>query len=139
MNRRELLKLGGILAVSAGLPALTNAAPTPMAGGIFYTKGKPGRWAGREATHVPILSTTQTQNGIVLNVVNNSHPMEAYQHYIVKHVILDADFNFGAEKLFNPSVDKQASSSFNLGNYKGVVHVLSVCNLHDTWLTAIQI
>jgi len=139
MNRRDFIKLAPVLAVSAGIPGLVNAAPTPMAGGVFYTKGKPGRWAGREATHIPVLSITQTQTGIILNVANNSHPMEAYKHYIVKHVILDANFKFGAEKLFNPTTDQKAISSFNLGNYQGVVHVLSVCNLHDTWLTAIKI
>jgi len=62
--------------------------------------------------------------------------MNAYQHYIVKHILLDQDFNFIAEKLFDPTKDKIAVSDFNINNYKGTIHVLSVCNKHDTWLNS---
>lgn len=138
MNRRELLKFSGAIALGAGLPYIAQAAPNPMAGGVFYTQGKPGRWSAKVASHVPQLNATQVSGSTVLNVVT-PHPMDGHKHYIVKHVVLDADFKFGGEKLFDPLVDQQAKSSFNLGNYKGIVHVLSVCNLHDTWLTAISI
>ena len=61
--------------------------------------------------------------------------MKGYEHYIVKHIVLDKDYNFITEKVFDPAKDKAPISEHDLGAYKGEVNVLSVCNLHDTWLS----
>jgi len=114
------------------------STPLPGAGGIFYTKGSPGRWSSKTASHLPQLSViTDNSGNKILNVVT-PHTMNGYQHYIVKHVVLDADFKFAGENIFDPMTQK-AESQFNINQYKGVVYVLSVCNLHDTWLNAMRV
>ena len=71
--------------------------------------------------------------------VVTSHPMDEYKHYIVKHMLLDQDFNFIAEMMFDPTKDKVAISTFDIGSYKGKLHVLSVCNKHDTWMNTTSV
>ena len=65
--------------------------------------------------------------------------MSGYKHYIVKHVLLDKDFKFIAEKMFDPKKDKKPVSTFALGAYGGPLYALSVCNKHDTWIDVINI
>jgi len=35
--------------------------------------------------------------------------------------------------------DKAAISELSLGQYSGPVHVLSVCNKHDTWMNVTEV
>ena len=65
--------------------------------------------------------------------------MEEYDHYIVKHIVLDKDFRFVDEKRFDPLQDKEPLSEFALGEYSGQIYVLSVCNQHDTWLNFAEV
>ena len=65
--------------------------------------------------------------------------MTGYDHYIVKHMILNDKFEFIDEKMFDPTQDKAPISQFDLGNYSGRIHVLSACNKHDTWLNMADI
>ena len=65
--------------------------------------------------------------------------MKFYEHCIVKHVVLDSDFNFIAEHMFDAKKDKAPISEISVGNYRGVVNVLSVCNKHDTWLNTAKV
>jgi superoxide reductase len=135
MDRRNLLQLalaGAATTLIAPRAAQAAGAPS-MAGGVYYTKEAPGRWGAKVAGHMPIVEVVRDAAGVTLNVAT-SHEMKGYEHYIVKHVVLDADFKFVAEKMFDPNTDKAALSSFKLGNYKGTVNVLSMCNKHDLWL-----
>jgi len=67
------------------------------------------------------------------------HEMDGYEHYIVKHMILNQDFAFMDEKMFDPMKDSVPISTFELTNYRGTFHALSVCNKHDTWLNLIEV
>ena len=105
-----------------------------MAGGVYYTKESPGRWEKKAGLHIPAME--KTENGIQ---IATGHPMNAGKHWIVKHMLLDSDFKFIDEKIFNPEKDKAAISSHKLSGQTGVVYALSVCNLHDTWLSYIEV
>ncbi|OYY92807.1 MAG: hypothetical protein B7Y41_14645 [Hydrogenophilales bacterium 28-61-23] len=138
MDRRNFMHLA--LAGSATavlLPTSAHAAASP-AGGLYYTREAPGRWASKVATHMPIVEVSQGKDGVVINVAT-PHEMKGYEHYIVKHVVLDKNYQFIAEKMFDPSKDSAALSSFNVGQYKGVLNVLSMCNKHDLWLASVEI
>lgn len=105
-----------------------------MAGGLYYTKDSPGRWKKKAGSHSPILE----KSGREIQVVTG-HPMKNNEHWIVKHVLLDKDFKYVDQHIFNPEIDKAAISTFNLTDQKDVVYALSVCNLHDTWLNVLEV
>ncbi len=139
MKRRDFMRLG---LAGAGLTVLnttpvlaeTKNAQLIGAGGLFYTKENAGRWAGKVATHLP---TVEIEKLTVK--VTTAHEMNGFEHYIVKHVLLDKNYQFLDEHLFNPTVDKVAISTFSLPNYSGTLHVLSLCNKHDLWLTTVEV
>ncbi len=133
MHRRDFIRLsvaGSAVGIIA--PKLALARSSSMAGGVYYTKEAPGRWSKKAAGHLPTIEVLK-ESGINIKIVT-PHEMKGYEHYITKHIVLDKDYGFIAEKIFNPSTDKAPISDFSLGNYSGRIHVLSVCNLHDTWL-----
>ena len=109
-----------------------------MAGGVYFTKAQPGRWNKKVGGHLPNIEVVRSDRGSVLKVVT-AHEMNAYAHYIVKHIVLDKDFNFIAEQMFDPAKDKAAISEISVGAYRGVINVLSVCNKHDTWLNMAEV
>lgn len=63
------------------------------AGGIYHTKDALGRWSEKIAGHVPNIEVNKTNGKVVVKVVT-AHGMNGYDHYIVKHVLLDKDYNF---------------------------------------------
>ncbi|MEZ0120967.1 MAG: hypothetical protein AB9Q17_12680 [Candidatus Reddybacter sp.] len=71
--------------------------------------------------------------------IATAHGMDAYAHYIVKHVVLDKDFNFIVEHMFGPTKDKVPISEISVGTYRGLINVLNVCNKRDTWLNSAQV
>lgn len=140
MDRRNFVTLG-VVGGAAGLllPAALQAADasplqTPFAGGIYYTKEKPGRWAAKAAGHSPVV---ESAGKMVL--VTTPHEMKGHEHYIVKHLVLDANMNVLGEKLFNPLQDKAAVSQFEIAAYSGPAYALSMCNQHDVWVTAFTV
>ena len=141
MERRNFIGLS-IAGVGASLVspkiAVAGNDEQAMAGGVFYTKQNPGRWSKKIAGHLPNIKI-ERDNGKVTVQVSTAHGMDGYKHYIVKHVILDKDFNFMDEKMFDPMKDKIPTSTFTLENYAGTIHVLSMCNKHDVWLNLINV
>ncbi len=140
MNRRNFISasvIGSAASLLASRSVFAAPASTPsssMAGGLYYTKASPGRWAEKATGHSPLINITTTAAGASIKVTT-PHEMKGYEHYIVKHIVLDKDYNFITEKVFDPAKDKAPISEHDLGAYKGEVNVLSVCNLHDTWLS----
>ena len=140
MDRRNFIRLGvtgGVAALAA--PTISTAATSSvmsssMAGGIFYTQANPGRWSKKVSGHLPMIEKGKGQIQVV-----TGHEMNAHKHYITKHVLLDKDFNFMKEVLFDPTKDKAAKSTFAVKGYNGTLYVLSHCNKHDTWLNSISI
>jgi len=138
MERRNFLALSlasagaGILAPQVGLAGVKSS---PYAGSVYYTKDAPGRWAKKATPHIPTIKAKRKGKDLKVQVTS-PHPMDGYKHYIVKHVILDKNFNFIDEKVFDPTKDKAAISNFTLSasKYRGTLYALSLCNLHDNWL-----
>ena len=141
MERRNFIRLSLAIA-GAGLiiPTLASAAddePVSASRDIYYTKEAPGRWAGKVATHLPTIEFAKA--GEITNVkIVTPHEVKGYEHYIVKHVLLDKNYQFIDEHLFDPSKDNAAISTFTLTNYSGTVYALSLCNKHDLWLNSAE-
>ncbi len=141
MERRNFIGLSvagvGASLVSSKLVAAETGRQS-MAGGVYYTKENPGRWSKKIAGHLPNIEIQRNGGKITVQVVT-AHGMDGYKHYIVKHVLLDQDYNYLDEKMFDPMKDKAPISSFELKNYKGTVYALSMCNKHDIWLNEAKI
>ena len=105
----------------------------PLAGSFYYTKDKPGRWSKLVESHG---SSYQITNNIL--EVSTPHEMKGYEHYIIKHIILDKRFNIISEKLFDPSREL-AVSKHNIIGYTDRLYILSICNKHDIWLDIIKL
>ena len=70
--------------------------------------------------------------------VSTPHEMKGYDHYIIKHIVLDNRFNIISEKVFDPSKETPISKH-NIIGYEDKLYVLSICNNHDTWVDIIKI
>lgn len=142
MDRRSFIRISsvgatvGIIAPQIVLAGSLSKkiSKNAMAGGLFYTKESPGRWAKKAGSHSPIIQKIDSGVRVV-----TGHPMKQGKHWIIKHVLLDSDFKFIAENIFNPNKDKAAISNFSLSGQRGAVYALSVCNLHDSWLTVLEV
>jgi len=139
MERRDFIRLSAAGVGASLIAPATAVAKTcnqlTTAKNIYYTKEAPGRWSAKVATHLPAIQIEKTDGKITVNIVT-AHEMNGYDHYIVKHVLLDKNYQFIDEKMFNPTQDKTAASSYTLENYTGMVYALSMCNKHDLWLNS---
>jgi superoxide reductase len=143
MERRDFIRWGiaglGATVITPTMVLAKNEKPTPMpVSDIYYTKESPGRWKDKVAGHLPSIGIEKAGSKITIRVVT-SHEMKGYEHYIVKHVLLDQNYKFLDEHLFNPESDKAAISTFTLDNYSGAIYALSMCNKHDLWLNAANV
>ncbi len=105
----------------------------PLAGSLYYTKKKPGRWKGLMKSHVP---TIEIKDNFL--EITTPHEMRGFEHFILKHIVLDKSFNIISERIFDPTKDR-AFSKHDISGYSGNLYVLSICNLHDTWLEPINL
>jgi len=142
MERRNFIRLG-IAGVGAGIVAPTivlaeTNKPVKGTSDIYYTKDDPGRWSGKVATHLPTIEIEKAGRSITVKVVT-AHEMKGYEHYIVKHILLDSNHKFLEERMFDPTKDKAAVSTFTLQDYSGPIYALSMCNKHDLWLNAADV
>ncbi|MCQ8181101.1 desulfoferrodoxin family protein [Methylomonas sp. SURF-1] len=142
MERRDFIKFGAAGAVAGlALPhagaAAAGSVPTPL-GDLFYTKDAQGRWAGKAATHLPVVEVSK-DGGKTTVKVTTPHEMKGYEHYIVKHVLLDKDYKFLAEHLFDPAKEAVPVSTFTLEGYSGNLYALSLCNKHDLWVSTVEV
>jgi superoxide reductase len=142
MERRDFIRLS-VAGVSSGIiaPAMALAKSDLLVKGasdIYYTKEDPGRWSGKVATHLPNIDIEKKAGKVTVNVAT-AHEMKGYEHYIVKHVLLDQNYKFIDERLFDPTRDKAAISAFTIQDYSGPIYVLSMCNKHDLWLNGAEI
>ena len=142
MERRDFIRLStvGIVAgVVTPTMVLANAdKPVKGSSDIYYTKEDAGRWSCKVATHLPSIDIEKVANVVTVKVVT-AHEMKGYEHYIVKHVLLDSNHKFLDEHLFDPTKDNAALSTFTLKDYSGILYVLSLCNKHDLWLNSAEV
>jgi superoxide reductase len=142
MERRSFIRIAiagattGIIAPKIVLAGTLNnkISNNKMAGGLYYTKESPGRWKKKSGSHSPIIEKTNTGIQVV-----TGHPMKLNEHWIVKHILFDKDFNYINQTIFNPAKDKAAISNFTLSGHSGEIYALSVCNLHDSWLSVLEV
>ena len=141
MDRRKFVRLGvagGVAALFA--PAVATAGKssgslsTNMAGGIYYTAANPGRWGKKVSGHLPMI-----EKGAGKIQVVTGHAMTAHAHYITKHMLLDNNFNFLTEVMFDPTKDKAPKSVFDTSKYSGTLYVVSHCNKHDAWINSVTL
>ena len=140
MQRRLFIKglgfvgIGSVLVTpQVALAGVSNPMTSTLAGSLYYTRAEPGRWVGKEGEHVPNFE----RNGNSIQVATGSlHKMDAYVHYIIKHVILNDQLEFVREQMFNPESDSPISEH-DISGMNNVVYAVSVCNKHDTWLNAL--
>jgi len=142
MERRDFIRLS-VASVSAGVVApkivlAKSGQQVKTASDIYYTKEDPGRWSGKVATHLPSIEIEKAGRKVTVKVVT-AHEMNGYEHYIVKHVLLDQNNKFIDEHMFDPTRDKAAISTFTLQDYSGPIYVLSMCNKHDLWLNGSEV
>jgi superoxide reductase len=141
MERRDFIRLG-VAGVGVGILAptivLAENSKQIATGNIYYTKDSPGRWSEKVATHLPNIEIQKSGGSVAVKIVT-AHEMKGYEHYIVKHVLLDQNYKFIDEHLFNPNNDKAAISTFTLRDYSGPIYALSMCNKHDLWLNSAEV
>jgi superoxide reductase len=141
MDRRDFVYLG-LVGVGGSVIAprmvIANMPDNPMAGGVYYTKGAPGRWSKKVGGHLPSIELNKAGEEISVQVVTG-HEMKGYEHYIIKHQLLDKNFAFLDEHMFDPMKDKLPISTFSLTAYRGPLYAISMCNKHDTWLNVIDV
>lgn len=142
MERRDFIRLSS-LSIGAGIVAPTmvlanSEKQVKGASDIYYTKEDPGRWAAKAATHLPGIKLEKAGRKLTVTVVT-AHEMKGYEHYIVKHVLLDSNRKFLGEHMFDPTKDTEAISTYTLEDYKGTLYALSMCNKHDLWVSAVEV
>ena len=138
MDRRDFIRLG-----VAGAGASLIAPSQVLAGSdkqvtadIYYTKESPGRWSAKVATHLPNIEIEKAGGKVTVKVVT-AHEMKDYEHYIVKHVLLDQNYKFIDEHLFDPDQGEEPRCQpYTLHDYSGPLYALSMCNKHDLWLAS---
>jgi len=133
-SRRDFLKGSLILgvAVAAGRAGQARAG-SAFPSALVYTKDNPGRWAGKEAAHVPKVAVAGGKVTIL-----TPHPMTP-QHFIVKHTLLTPEGKVIGEKTFT-AADPKAESAYDLpAGFKGTLWATSFCNLHDLWLKELTV
>ena len=142
MERRDFIRLTlASVGAAIAVPTIVLAESDKQLKGasdIYYTKEDPGRWSGKVATHLPNIEIEKSGGKVNVKVVT-AHEMKGYEHYIVKHVLLDGNHKFLEEHMFDPAKDNAAISTFTLENYNGTLYVLSLCNKHDLWLNAVEV
>ena len=141
MDRRNFIQLSTVgIAAGIAVPTSVFAASNgkSMAGGVYYTRDSPGRWSKKVGGHLPNIELEKTGGKVKVSVVT-AHEMNGYDHYIVKHVLLDQNYKFIDEYMFNPMKEKSPVSTFTLQDYSGPLYAVSVCNKHDLWLNSIEV
>jgi len=137
ISRRRVIAGSGVaLLASATQPAAAaensmKDALRALAGKVFYSNDRPGRWKGKEEGHVPLIKIDKAENSVLIRAATN-HPMQP-NHNVIKHILMDADLNFIQEQVFDQQFD-MPRSRFELNGYKGRIYVGSLCNLHDNWI-----
>lgn len=142
MDKREFIRISiagatGALFVPRILMAgmMETALKTKLAGGVYETDIAFGRW-NKKIAGLHLADCAKHGNELH---VESHHPMPGYEHYIVKHQLLDSHFNFITEHRYNPTTDKKPETSFDIKGHKGLLYVITMCNVHDVWVNATEV
>ena len=97
-----------------------------------YTSEMPGEWAGKEATHLPIVMLLAGQGSVE---VSTNHEMTE-EHFIAAHYIKDQDGRVIAFAEYANDPDVTPRTTFKLPSGTTKITVFSYCNKHDIWEAA---
>ena len=128
-----------IAACSNNTASTNDTEDDSKAGGVYYTAEASGRWTEKVGGHLPQIELEKMDDQNTKVKVVTTHPMKGYEHYIIKHQILDSNFDYIDEKFFDPNTDLDPVSEFILTNYTGPLYALSFCNIHDVWLNQAEV
>jgi superoxide reductase len=104
----------------------------------LYTAEKPGKWTGKEATHLAVLkSSTVLPNGMTRVVVETPGHVMTAEHYISRHEIRNRQGDIIASNLFKVGTDMTALSTLELAMPVGALKLYSYCNLHGIWMSTV--
>jgi superoxide reductase len=146
MDKRSFIRFG-LIGTSLGIitpkavfaAAMDTGLQSKLAGGVYHTEDAFGRWnKGVAEHHLPALEKKVAGGAAHLHVATN-HPMIPYAHYIIKHELLNAEFRYMQEHPYDPNKNKAPVATFDVGNYRGIVYVMTICNVHDLWLNMIEV
>ena len=129
-DRRDFLKASMVAVAGLAVSRASQVRAEELPAGIIYTSASPGRWAGKEKIHAPLVS----REGNKITITTN-HPMSA-PHYIVRHTLVAAGGEVLGDKTFMPT-DEKAVSVFELAEGQQPRYATSFCNQHDFWVTEI--
>ncbi|MEH6527448.1 MAG: desulfoferrodoxin family protein [Sneathiella sp.] len=144
-SRRQALTLAGSGLASAAFagPVFANTpdvelkgALRTLAGKFFFSSENPGRWKGKEKGHSPLIKVEKDGSNALIRAAVR-HPMD-HDHFIIKHILMDQNFDFMAEQVFDVNFD-MPRSRFEVSGYSGQFYVVSLCNLHDNWINVATI
>ncbi len=142
VSRRTFIKYSGLVTISVAVPSWLSSRGAEAASGkndawearakelegkgAVYTAAAPGKWKGKEGSHVPV--ATFDSGGVT---VVTKHPMTP-EHYITTHYIKNEKGTVIGLKEFK-GTDAAAKSTFPLPKGTTTITVCSNCNLHDLW------
>jgi superoxide reductase len=95
--------------------------------GAVLTAAAPGKWAGKEGTHVP--GASFGKDGTV--TITTPHPMSA-EHWIMTQYIRNQD-GVGIGLRDHAATESAATAVFPLPKGTTAIVAYSFCNLHDHW------
>jgi len=139
INRRQAMTVagGGAAALLFAMPSAATSsdnlqqAMRELAGKMFYSTDKPGRWKGKENGHSPLIKVDKDGSDVLIRAATQHAMVD--DHFILKHMLMDAELNVLGEQYFDKVFD-MPRSRFEMNNYTGRIYIVSVCNVHDNWI-----
>ena len=116
----------------AGMESWKRAVGALEEGGVF-TKTAPGRWAGKETGHVPVI--TKNRDGSYTVVVKHGMTPgddDKDDHWIEYVYARNAAGAIVGIQKFVPT-DEKPTISFTVPEGSGAITPFSYCNLHGMW------
>jgi desulfoferrodoxin (superoxide reductase-like protein) len=119
-----------------GMYTLWNERANRFEAPGVYTAAQPGKWAGKEATHAPIVQVYN--NGGVLNVAATVNHVMNVSHWITTMYFKDQNYNiFYLQELLPADAMNADGTGAQIYTTlpEGVTQVMAFayCNEHDHW------
>ncbi|MDX1452450.1 MAG: desulfoferrodoxin family protein [Oleiphilaceae bacterium] len=129
-SRRSFLKTAAVGTAAVAATAMAGSA-TAADAPLVYSKGKAGDYEGKTGSHAPVITVEGSKV-----TVTTKHEMTPH-HYIALHSLQGAATYFGSYEfgIKDLGEGKVAVSTYDIGSYTGPLKAISVCNLHDVWIS----
>lgn len=156
MDRRGFLKTASVVAVSFAVPAslwsCNKEKPAepgkgggPAKGGnadwaaqvakleadAIFTQEKPGKWDGKQASHIPQVTFHEGEGAVSLFTKHGMSP----SHWITAHYLRDQDGKLLGLQTYK-GTDKEARHRFEIPKGTTRITAYSHCNKHGDWKAA---